>query len=453
MSSPEIRITRDEAMSAHVEDLLARQRSMRGQRAPADRKVPWYFRNWLVLSLAGLAGALAAWAVIEPYFDDVAHVTGKVLSVRAEPQIRGTEGNAYPVQGEVHVELDSGERVEMLVPVAAQEIRADKSTDEFDLERLQPGARVGIYADRVPIEGKDLAVVRFFDLSPGAPGGKPSLGLKTLERRSMVAGFVLFPVVAALVGLAIGAADGLVCRQPRRALLCGVVGLFVGLVGGLVSSLVATVAYAPFNILASRWMQGSWAPLGFLLQVVGRALAWAVAGMAMGLGQGVALRSSRLLLFGFLGGTLGGLLGGLLFDPIDLVVLGTDKPSAHASRLVGLAVIGASVGLMIGLVELLARDAWLRMTEGPLAGKEFLLFKDRLRIGSDPGSEIYLFGDPQVDRHHGTLRTIGDEFEIEAQPGSRPLLVNGRPVERHRLNHGDQISIGRAAFVFQTRRG
>ena len=95
----------------------------------------------------------------------------------------------------------------------------------------------------------------------------------------------------------------------------------------------------------------------------------------MGLGQGIALRSKRLLAYGFFGGIIGGLLGGLLFDPIDLILLGVDKPSAHWSRLIGLAVIGASVGAMIGVVELLARDAWLRMVKGPLAGKEFLLFK------------------------------------------------------------------------------
>ena len=42
----------------------------------------------------------------------------------------------------------------------------------------------------------------------------------------------------------------------------------------------------------------------------------------MGLAQGIALRSKRLLLYGLLGGVVGGLLGGLLFDPIDIILLG-----------------------------------------------------------------------------------------------------------------------------------
>jgi pSer/pThr/pTyr-binding forkhead associated (FHA) protein len=116
-------------------------------------------------------------------------------------------------------------------------------------------------------------------------------------------------------------------------------------------------------------------------------------------------------------------------------------------------VIGLSVGTMIGLVELLARDAWLRMTQGPLTGKEFLLFKDVMTIGSSPRSDIYLFNDSQVARQHATLRAIGDECEIEARDSAAPVLLNNRPIQRSRLRHGDNVTIGRTAFVFQRRKG
>ena len=132
--------------------------------------------------------------------------------------------------------------------------------------------------------------------------------------------------------------------------------------------------------------------------MTGRGLAWCLAGAAMGLGQGIALRSGRLLLYGLLGGLIGGLLGGLLFDPIDLLLLGSNKPGAALSRAIGVGVIGATVGAMIGIVELLARDAWLQMLEGPLAGKEFLIFKDLLYVGASPRSDIYLFNDKAVAR-------------------------------------------------------
>ena len=184
----------------------------------------------------------------------------------------------------------------------------------------------------------------------------------------------------------------------------------------------------------------------------GRGIAWCLAGMAMGLGQGIALRSGRLLFYGLLGGAIGGLLGGLLFDPIDLLLLGPDKVSSFWSRLIGLGVIGATVGAMIGVVELLARDAWLQMIEGPLSGKEFLIFKDLLYVGASPRSDIYLFNDKQVAQRHAILRAVADQYEIEAADHNCPLLLNGRQIERGRLRHGDQITLGKTVFSFQRRR-
>jgi hypothetical protein len=273
--------------------------------------------------------------------------------------------------------------------------------------------------------------------------------LSDLSKRRFVASLLMFPLIAACIGLLIGAADGLMCRLLRRALLAGAVGFVFGFVGGFISgNLLAEIIYG----LLTRFAAEHTGTLAFSLQTGGRGMAWALAGMAMGLGQGLALRSRRLLAYGFLGGLIGGLLGGLLFDPIDMLLLGTDKPSSSVSRWVGFGVIGAVVGLMIGIVERLARDAWLRMTEGPLAGKEFLVFKDVMRMGSSPRSEIYLFNDPAVAAQHAIIRATGDIYEIENTCRENPACLNGRPMQRSRLRHGDRISLGRTAFVFQRQR-
>ena len=261
-------------------------------------------------------------------------------------------------------------------------------------------------------------------------------------------------MVAGLVGLAIGAVDGFICHLPRRALLSGFIGLLVGFIGGFISTNLANMVYAPLNYLAENHMsQGNFSTFGFVMQLTGRSLGWAMAGLAMGLGQGIALRSKRLLIYGLLGGVVGGLLGGLAFDPIDLLLLGNHRPGAGWSRLIGLAVIGASVGGLIGVVELLARDAWLRMTQGPLTGKEFLLFKDVMNVGASPRSDIYLFNDPLVAQQHAVIRGTGDECEIEAKDKQHPLLLNNRSIQRARLRHGDQVTIGRTLFVYQKRKG
>jgi hypothetical protein len=196
---------------------------------------------------------------------------------------------------------------------------------------------------------------------------------------------------------------------------------------------------------------GQLSTMGFLVQVLGRSLAWMIAGMAMGLGQGVAMRSGRLLAYGFLGGLVGGLLGGLMFDPIGQFITAEDSISGDTSRLVGVAVVGLCVGLMIGIVELLARDAWLRMIKGPLAGKEFLMFKDTMTVGKSPRSDLYIFNDDAVADSHATLRMSGEDVELESLVSDKPATVNGRPVKRAKLRHGDKVGIGETVFVFNKR--
>ncbi len=455
-----IRITKEDAHAPHVDDLLKRQMSLRGEVGiTRDRKRRWYYQNWFVFMVAGALAAVAAWAIIEPYFDDTLYVQGRIQRVDTSERVppRMTSGNQYfelEVAGTGWVQIND-ERIWLLE--LTKLLRPDGDSEALDPSTLKAGDEIGVYTEYVEIGTKSMALARFVVRDRQAqPSPSASPSLRELSARSEAAGMLLFPVMAAFIGLAIGAADGIVCRLPRRVLLAGAVGLLAGFVGGFVSSIIADLIYLPLNALATRQTGDTAVGLstfGFFLQMCGRALAWCAAGMAMGLGQGIALRSGRLLLYGLLGGIVGGLLGGLLFDPIDLLLLGVDKPSAHWSRLIGFVVVGASVGAMIGVVELLARDAWLRMTEGPLAGKEFLIFKDTMNVGASPRSDIYLFNDPDVVPQHAVVRAVGDNYEIDSQSRETPVYLNGRPAQRARLHHGDQIAIGRTVFVFQKRRG
>jgi len=453
-----IRISTEEANSTHVDDLLKRQMSMRGEPGVTrDRSTAWWYQNWLIFMIVGALGAVAAWAILEPFFDDQIYLQGPIEKInvvdslsRRLQQNEGIQLNQR-FRGSIVV---LGQEINLRSDL--KELRPDGTKGRLDRATLKEGEVVGVYVDYLPTKDDAFAFGQFIERSPKPVSPeRAKLTLEQLSARSHAAGLLIFALVAGMVGLFIGAADGLVCRLPRRALLCGVVGLLVGLVGGFISSIIANLVYAPLSELANKQMSetGSLSTFGFVIQVIGRSLAWCLAGMAMGLGQGIALRSKRLLIYGLLGGTIGALLGGLLFDPIDLIVLGPDKPSAHWSRLIGLGVIGAVVGAMIGIVELLARDAWLRMTQGPLTGKEFLVFKDVMKIGSSPRSDIYLFNDSLVVADHATLRAVGDECEIEAKHSTYPVMINNRAVPRGRLRHGDNVTIGRTSFVFQRRKG
>jgi hypothetical protein len=443
-----VKISFEEATSSHVDDLLQRQAAMRGERgmaAPRGRR-SFFYQNWFIFALAAGAAAFIAWAIIEPFFDDNFYFQGPVEIVRGEAAPVSHPGKWIKINGQAIFLLD-----EALQP---------KGKDPIS---LTAGETYGIYAD-IPRHFEDnppekgLPPVIGFVVVPDPPASGAAKGTQSLEQqaaRNHAGALLLLPLTAALIGLALGASDGIVCRLPRRALLGGGVGLLTGFIGGFVFSFVAGLAYRPISDAAASQMAAAnrITPFAFTVQLLGRTLAWTLVGMAMGLGQGIALRSKRLLMYGFIGGVIGGLLGGLLFDPIHFLVAGEHAPSAHLSRAISLTIIGLAVGAMIGVVELIARDAWLRMVEGPLAGKEFLLFKDAMKLGASPKCDIYLFNDPLVADVHATLRSVGDHCEIENEHRPNPVLVNGRPATLSRLRHGDQIAIGRTVFVFERRQG
>jgi hypothetical protein len=152
------------------------------------------------------------------------------------------------------------------------------------------------------------------------------------------------------------------------------------------------------------------------------------------------------------GGMLGGALGGLIFGILERA-LSTDSffQQVPFSRLFGMLAVGGSVGLFVALVDQLAREAWLRVRTGPLAGKAFVIYKSPTRIGSAPQSDIYLFKDAGIEPDHAVIHRIGNKFEIEAVQGRSETVVGGSPVRRRRLESGDSIRLGSTVLEFEER--
>lgn len=458
-SEEAIRITNAEANSTHVDSLLKRQMSLKGESGiTRSHKRRWYYQNWFVFMIAGIIAAVAAWAILEPYFNDLYYFQGVIddINFTSPTPSQFHSGDSYfepyaSILGYVQIK---GKQIWLLD--GAKELLPDGSIEPFDISSLRQGEEIGVYLSYYNDGQIEVSLASFVELSPPPQSaGQKNLTLSQLDAQHTAAGILLFPLVAGFIGLAIGSVDGIVCRTLKRALLCGFVGFLVGFIGGFLSGILAGFIYMPLNNLAMEQIGDSLSsinPFGFFVQMTGRGLAWCFAGIAMGLGQGIVMRSKRLLLYGFLGGIIGGLIGGLLFDPIDFLIIGIDKPSSHISRLIGFSAIGACVGCMIGIVELLARDAWLQMIKGPLAGKEFLIFKDIMKIGASSRCDIYLFNDKKVSDVHAMIRVSGDTYEIQNFDEENPLQLNGRPVKSSRLRSGDRITIGQTDFVFQARK-
>lgn len=432
-----IRIDPGELFAPEVEDTLARQQSFgmaaAVPRAP-DREASLLYRPWLVLMIAGALGGLAGWGIIEPFFDD-----GMAFEGRVEQRLASAPGGAplFDVSG-VRILIDP------------EQARILEGGAPVDLARLAAGTHVRVRGWPLPDGPTPILWAYELELLPGeAPAG--AVSLETLRIRDLLLAIMVFPIIAALVGLFVAAADGLLSHAFRRAAVCALVGMACGLALGLAASVVANILYGwTESLVGSIDGGGPRSVLGFLAQMLSRGLVWAIAGLTMGLGQGIALRSKRMVVNGLLGGLVGGLLGGLLFDPIaELVQRGSEHVvGAEPSRAIGFAVIGLTTGLMIGVVELLARDAWLKMLVGPLAGKEFVLFKNPTVIGSSPKADVYLFKDPEVDPAHALLHAVGDGYEIEDRTGAGRTFLNGRPVRRAHLEHGDQVRIGKTVLSF-----
>jgi pSer/pThr/pTyr-binding forkhead associated (FHA) protein len=106
---------------------------------------------------------------------------------------------------------------------------------------------------------------------------------------------------------------------------------------------------------------------------------------------------------------------------------------------------------MIGLTEMLTRDAWLQVLQGPLRGKEFSFNRTPIRLGSSPRNVIYLFKDPKIAPIHAEINKLRDTYELVDQDSSTGTFVNGQRIKRHRLADRDVIRIGDAEFRYMTR--
>jgi hypothetical protein len=276
-----------------------------------------------------------------------------------------------------------------------------------------------------------------------------------LEPEIDIVGLLIFPVVSGSIGLFLGASEGMICRNFSRAVKCGAVGLGIGFVGGLIAVIPTELIFQLMTGIAIGLddnPQLGEMPTGLALLVfmMGRAMAWSIAAIPAGMGQGIALRERKVILNGVVGAMLGGLVGGLLFDPISSVLTTADGQATY-SRAVGFAAIGAFVGLFVGLVEGWTKTAWLLMQKGPLAGKQFILYRDTTVLGSSPKADVYLFKDDAIEPRHATITNRAGRFEIEDSGTPDGTYVNGIPITHTRLNDGDQIVLGKTVLEFSMR--
>lgn len=247
-----------------------------------------------------------------------------------------------------------------------------------------------------------------------------------------------FGLSGMFLALCLGIGEPLSERNLARAVRNGALGAMLGLIGGISVSLFVDRVYRAAGGASHVDVQQF-----TLRDVLARACAWGVLGLFLAAGPGLLMGNLKKITIGLAGGLIGGAIGGALFDPVSSLA-GPD-----ISRLVALCAIGILIGAATGLIENATKTGWLKVTAGLIAGKQFILYRNPTYIGSGPECQIYLFRDPGVGRRHAALHVVPGGIELEDLPLGQASIVNGQPVSRTRLRHGDEISVGATTFLFQ----
>ena len=250
----------------------------------------------------------------------------------------------------------------------------------------------------------------------------------------------MIPGIITLMCIGFGVAESTVERSLQKALLRGILALPLGVMLGFVFYFIANVIYNMcLALCAQAGVQSYRNPAVW----IARGLAWAVFGAAGGTIYGIVGQSGKKAKYGILGGMIGAAIGGLIFDPIAMLTKG-----GGASRAVGFALVGVATGAAMGLVESALKDRWLYVTAGPLAGKQFILYKAQTTIGSQQQSDIYLFKDPNILLQHAAIVISGSRVQLQALGAA---FVGGNPIHSRMLQDGDLLQIGRYAFRYRER--
>ncbi len=249
---------------------------------------------------------------------------------------------------------------------------------------------------------------------------------------------LMMPAIATMMCIGFGIAESTVERSLKKALLRGVLALPLGILFGFIFNLMANIIFSTLIRICFEAGVRSYKNPAFWIS---RGVAWMVFGAAGGVVYGIVGQSSKKGKYGVMGGALGAGLGGVLFDPISMAT-----HVGSVSRAVGFALVGLATGIGMGVVESALKDRWLYVVSGPLAGKQFILYKSQTAIGSRQESDIYLFKDPTILPLHALITLSGARVMLQA---TGPVLWAGHQVNSRVLQDGDLLQLGRYAFRYR----
>jgi hypothetical protein len=166
----------------------------------------------------------------------------------------------------------------------------------------------------------------------------------------------------------------------------------------------------------------------------------------------------RKVLHGLIGGGVGGLLGGVLYLLFLWLLARLFAGRAElleklwSPSAIGFVVLGMCIGLLIGLAQVILKEAWLKVEKGFRPGRELIVSKEQVVIGRGEACDIGLFGDNGVERTHARILRKGDRYLLVDADTPGGTYLNGRRIDGPTpLRAGDAIGVGKAIIRFGER--
>jgi hypothetical protein len=227
-------------------------------------------------------------------------------------------------------------------------------------------------------------------------------------------------------------------------------GLAGGLLGGLLGSLVGSCMFGCLGLLSTSSI------MVFLGRIVGWTLIGAGVGAGVGVSEGIVDRSFNKLRNGVIGGAVGGVLGGFFFGFISWAGSNVKILDGYdiTGRALSFVLLGLSVGLFIGLAQVILKEAWITVEAGFRPGRQMILGNDLITMGtSEKSSMIFIaIGAKGVEPTHLKITRQDGRYLLVDNQSRTGTLVNGQPIAGPTLlQDGDAIQFGINVVRFKER--
>jgi hypothetical protein len=276
-----------------------------------------------------------------------------------------------------------------------------------------------------------------------APGDSDILQVAT---KGMILGFFL--------GFALSLVDSLWNFSLHRfvpMLLHIVVAVVIGSMGGFLGGLIGQALYQQFH--ASFFLVFGWVLTGLL---IGASLG--AFDVLFQLVRGQDIRGARRKsVNALIGGAAGGLVGSILYLVLRSFWTGvfSNKPAdaLWSPSATGFVALGLCIGLLIGLAQVILKEAWVRVEKGFRPGRELILTKPATTIGRAEACDIGLFGDPAIEKLHASIVMNGSQYLLTDNGTRGGTFLNGQRITQPtQLRAGDEIGVGGSILRFGQRR-